>query len=335
MSETKHLIDVAKWIEHNHPLLFRADTTLKQWEHEVLIAKLLETPQSPSHHAEGPTLRSHLRLMLASLYAICDGQVRLTEIEEFARLRGLEDEILEMLQTITENPATFEVFCLVHDLGKQFRVATDAAGEVHYYGHEKEIYRAEVRELVGRLAQAFKLEDRDVEMLVPLVSYHMETPRVFSRGHEAKYVKLIETFATDQGQDADDFIDMLQACVLLDQVFGSRRGQAHGPAPTVDVMPLVNFFLAEREYAPWKLEQKEQARALERKRSLHKVLAGCGLDGHGIMALTKMKPGRELGDLLKKIQEGVLGNGEVAGIEGMWKDEVLKRMREAREKLAL
>ncbi len=73
---------------------------------------------------------------------------------------------------------------------------------------------------------------------------------------------------------------------------------------------------------------------MERKRSLHKVLSDAGLDGHGIMVLTGIKPGRELGDLLKKIQPAVVGE-EVAGIDGMWKDEILKRIRLAREKLGV
>lgn len=330
MAETKHIIDVARFIENNHPLLTKADAVLASVEHEVLIAEMLKTSQSACHHGEGVTVRSHVRLMLTSLMAIVEGHVRLTEIEEFVRLKGYEEEILEMQQTICENAATFEVFCLVHDLGKPFRAAKDAKGEWHYHGHEKDVYRKDILELIQRLAATYKLTDHDVEMLVPLVSYHMEPLRLFSKGHDAKGVKLIEAFATDQGVDADDFIDMLQACVLLDQVLGSRKGS---PAGGVDAKHLVHFFLAEREYAPWKLEAKEKARALERKRSLHKVLADAGLDGHGVMMLTGIKAGPVLGGLLKRIQESVLLEEGVVGMGEVWKDELDRRIVVAREKL--
>lgn len=323
MGETQHLIQVARRIEHDVVLRDRADEILRSLEKEPLMDGLYETPMSPPHHCEGPTVRSHLRLMLMSLYAILDGRIRLVEIEEFARLKGLGDEIAEMQTIIQANPTTLEVFCLIHDVGKQFRVSIDARDQIHYHGHEKDIYRPDVRSLLYRLAEQYRLADRDVEMIMPLVSYHLEPLHRFRASAHARDVRLIAEFATKQGQDSDDFIDLLQACVLLDQVLGSRPATA---------THLANFFVAEREYAPWKLAQKEAARALERKRAVHKVMVECRLDGHGLMALTGMKPGRELGVLLKRIQGAVLGE-EVAEIEEMWKDEIEKRIILARRRL--
>ncbi len=322
MPETKHLLDVLKQVENTRPLLARADEVLEAWQHEELIAGLLKTPQSPPYHTEGPTVRAHLRLMLASLFAITDGAVQLTDIEEFARLKGLEDEILEMQETINENAASLEVFCLVHDIGKQFKMFRDAKG-VHYHGHEKEIYRPEVLALLGRLAKEFRLEDRDVDMLVPLVSYHLASQR-FQKAADPKQVNVLTKFATDQGVDADDFINLLQSAILLDQILGSRPG---------DPTPLINFLLAEREYAPWKLKEKEAARALERKRLIHKILVDVGLDGHGIMQLTGLTPGRELGDLVKKSSRAMEVEDRLETSFGVWQEELTRRILLGRERL--
>ena len=331
MGETLHLLQVARRIEHDVVLRDRADVVLRGLEKEPLMDGLYETPMSNRFHAEGPTVRSHLRLMLMSLFAILDGKIHLLEIEEFARLKGMEDEIQEMEQMLTENPATFEVFCLIHDVGKQFKVFVDDQDHIHYHGHAKEIYRPEIRDLLYRLAAQYKLEDRDVEMIVPLVAFHLEPLHRFRTSAHKKDVELIAKLGAKQGQDSDDFMNMLQAAILLDQVFGSR--EVVGEKITTDANHLVNFLIAEREYAPWKLAQKEAARALERKRSLHKVLVEAKLDGHGMMQLTGMKPGRELGDLLKKIQAAVLEEGELPKEASAWKDELARRLLLARARL--
>jgi len=52
---------------------------------EPLVADSLCTPQDIRFHAEGPFVRDHLRLILMSLYAIQDGTLQLTEIEELRR----------------------------------------------------------------------------------------------------------------------------------------------------------------------------------------------------------------------------------------------------------
>lgn len=330
MPETKHLLDVLRQIENTAPLLARADEVLLRFQSEPLMAGVYATPQSGEHHAEGPTVRSHLRLFLASLFAITDGTVKLLEIEEFARMKGYEEEIQEMQQMLMENPTTFEVFALIHDVGKPFCLTQDPDGMVHYHGHAKEIYRPEIRSLLYRLAEAYKLPDRDVEMIIPLVSYHLVPLYRFKKAANAKDVEVISKFATEQGEDPDDFIDMLQAAILLDQVMGSR--QIVGGKMTVSATHLTNFFIAERAYAPWKLAAKEKARNEARKRIAQKTFREAGLDGAGIMALTGIKSGRELGDLLKKLHAVVLDGGELPKSVDSWKDELVRRIGAAKAK---
>lgn len=85
---------------------------------EPLFAESLLTPQSPSYHGEGPFLRDHLQSMLTALFAINEGDLHLLEVEELRRLKGFEQKILEVEETIREYAALFEVFILVHDIGK-------------------------------------------------------------------------------------------------------------------------------------------------------------------------------------------------------------------------
>ncbi len=87
-------------------------------QEEPLFAESLLTPQSPSYHGEGPFLRDHLQSMLTALFAITEGDFHLLEVEEFRRLKGFEEEILEVEETIREYAALFEVFILMHDIGK-------------------------------------------------------------------------------------------------------------------------------------------------------------------------------------------------------------------------
>jgi hypothetical protein len=85
---------------------------------EPLVADSLCTPQDIRFHAEGPFVRDHLRLILMSLYAIQDGTLRLTEIEELRRLKAYGYEIEELNNIFKENFAWFEAFALCHDAAK-------------------------------------------------------------------------------------------------------------------------------------------------------------------------------------------------------------------------
>lgn len=320
--QTLYLADALKKIERDALLSERAETVLNEWEHETLFAKLYETPQSPPHHAEGPTVRSHLHRMLVGLFAIVEGKLSVLEVEEFARVKGYTDEFREMEQTIKEHAATFEVFALVHDVGKQFCVTQDETGRAHYLGHEKEIHRGEVRELLGRLAVHYRLSDRDVDYLMPLISFHLEPMRRLQKGHDPKHVRLLEAIATKEGLDADDFIDLLQAAAFLDQVIGSVPGE---------VEPLIRFFLAEAEHAPWKRARKDEQKALQKRQEAQRVFHTVGLDGEGVMKLTGMRPSRDLGALLQAVQGAARGEREV---DKHWSRELQQRVLEARKSLS-
>lgn len=105
----------------------RAEETLTFWKkQEPLFAELLETPQSPPYHCEGPTLREHLLLMLKTLHALASDTLILSRIEEFVREKGQESVWQEMTTLLKKEEAFFEVFCLCHDIAKQSLVWFDA-----------------------------------------------------------------------------------------------------------------------------------------------------------------------------------------------------------------
>jgi hypothetical protein len=332
MPDTRHLKSIIAEVEQTSAFFDRADDTLRRWEHEPLMDGQYETPQSADHHAEGLTLRHHLRRMLAFLYALTDGQLHLNEIEEFARLKGYEGEIQEMEETITENAATFEVFALIHDVGKQFRVDVDDRGSIHYFSHEKDVYRPDTQVLLAKMKMAYRLTDRDVELLIPLISQHMEPLRRFRHAHDPKHIALLSAYATDQGQDTDDFLDALQAAVLLDQVFGSW--QIKHEKHVIDPQHLINFLIAEHEYAPWKREQREKQLMLLRQQQQNRIFREVGLDGGGLMQLTGMRPSRELGALLKQVQGSVKDGGGLGQVGASFKKELERRVELARSRLA-
>lgn len=120
-----HLFDVLmNRIESDRELFDRAEAMLHAVSvAEPLMAQSLQTPQDVRYHAEGPFVRDHLRLMLMSLYAIEEGTLHLTEIEELARLKGYEHEVEELEQTFREHTSWFEAFILVHDVAKWNTIA--------------------------------------------------------------------------------------------------------------------------------------------------------------------------------------------------------------------
>ena len=114
---------------------FEQDRFLLEWTDHILreargkypiLADAFDTPQSADKHAEGPVLEDHLRKMLMALYALVEGRFSLSDIEEFARMRGYEGEFEELEETIKERAAFFKAFCIVHDIGKAATISFSA-----------------------------------------------------------------------------------------------------------------------------------------------------------------------------------------------------------------
>ena len=325
--ETEHLQTIANRIEHDEAFTKKAEEVLLRWQNEPLMAGTYETPQSSHFHAEGKVVRDHLRYILTALFAIVEGKVHLAEIEEFARLKGLNREVQEMEETIKEHGATLEVFALIHDVGKQFCVSIDDNNEIHYHGHEKSVWRKDIQDLLQKMAAVYRLSEHEAERVALLTSHHLFLMHHFNHGHDAKKIEVLNALATKAGEDADDFFDLLQACALLDQVFGSRMQV--NEKRTVDYKHLVNSFIAEAEYAPWKREKREQELLEEKRRKINKLFKEVGLDGSSMMRLLHLPGSRDFGILLKSMQAAARGEQEV---DAAWSDEAKRRVEEFKKK---
>lgn len=119
LRETEFFDVIMSSVETDRALYDRAEAMLHGASMaEPLIAETLKTPQDIRWHAEGPMVRDHLRLILMSLYAVEEGKLRLSAIEELARMKGYEHEIEELENLLREHVSWFEAFALVHDSAK-------------------------------------------------------------------------------------------------------------------------------------------------------------------------------------------------------------------------
>lgn len=384
--EAEYLDDALLRIERDRALGDRAEKRLKKIAaDEPLIADLLRTPQSPRHHAEGPFVSDHVRMMLAALYGILEEKLHLIDIEEFRRLKGYEGEIDELEETLKENAAFFETFALVHDAAKWATVfftanpgtrgstlgftmdrsmhwedvgASERAkmrnrylelyGEcarlhprepsnlvqaqffaaygidVHYPGHDHAISSPVYLDLLKRLSRSARLTDRDTALLEDMIVHHLDPIQDFDAVRPERidrYVRL----AQKHGFDLDDYLDVLQACVFLDGVCGSKR--AGGEGVRHDGTLIVHFFQSEHGFAPWKRAAKAEQRALEEKRERNRLFRVVGLDGVALMELLNMQSSPEFGTVLKRIHAAVSGEGNMPALRQELVYEIKERVR--------
>jgi len=329
--DTMTILSALNMLERDALLVERVHTVLRDAEQEPLIQQLFQTPQSPEYHAEGPIVKHHVRQMLLSLFGLLEGKFSLLKMEEFAGRKELRDDVVEMEQVIKENAATFEVFAILHDVGKPFRLQKGSDGLYHYHGHEKEIFRPEVQELLHRLADQYRLTAHDRAMLTEMISLHMEPLRRFSNAHEPKDIDVLTRHITKRALDADDFLDLLQGGVLLDQVLGSF--QHVGEKRVVQTDQLINFFIAEHAYAPWKREQRAQKHQAVQRQMEQAIFHEVGLDGDAMMKLTGMKPGKPLGALLQSLQRAAKGIEETPELPEGFQNEIRSRLQMAHDRI--
>jgi hypothetical protein len=117
--DSRFLNETLRLLHQDEALLAIADDRLHQAaQAEPLFAEALRTPQSPTHHAEGPFLRDHIRAMLIALEALVEEKMHVIDIEEFRVMKGYEGEIEELEEMIKEQAALFETYALCHDIGK-------------------------------------------------------------------------------------------------------------------------------------------------------------------------------------------------------------------------
>ncbi|MFH1315682.1 MAG: hypothetical protein ABIH67_04800, partial [Candidatus Uhrbacteria bacterium] len=145
------------------------------------------------------------------------------------------------------------------------------------HGHARLIFAPELNKVVRALAKENRLPENDIDLLEELIAVHMDTAHYFwGKADPQDYAHFVE-YSAGIGQDADDFLDLLQAAAFLDKVCGSWKLSAGGYWHSCEI--LTNFLQAEHDYAPWRREAAEERRAkreLEKRREIYRQV---GLDG--------------------------------------------------------
>ncbi|HLD20883.1 MAG TPA: hypothetical protein VJB64_02205 [Patescibacteria group bacterium] len=201
---------------------------------------------------------------------------------------------------------------------------------VHYPTHARKIDAPVFAALLTRLCHAHDVSDRDRSMVGDLIAQHMECEFDFKIRRPAR-IRRYTHLAFKRGYDADDFIDLAQGCLLLDQVVGSRRLSAQGYWH--DPRSLIHFLQSEHDFAPHRRAEKEALRETREKKERNRVLRETGLDGMAMMDVLGMEPGPEFGLALRRIHTAVFGQGEMPHFGKKIDTEIERRAGEYYKKM--
>lgn len=179
--------------------------------------------------------------------------------------------------------------------------------DAHYPGHARKIHAPVFEDVLDRMCRANRLPPRDRDLLDDLIAHHLEVVDDFSQPQPSRMHRYLQ-LASHRGYDADDYIDLMQGCLLLDMV-GSKRSNVRGSWH--DPTAFINCLKSEHDWAPYRRAQKEVLRAQEEKKKRNRVLKEVGLDGVALLELLGMEPGAEFGRALRRIHAAILGQGEM------------------------
>jgi hypothetical protein len=176
--------------------------------------------------------------------------------------------------------------------------------DVHYPHHDRMIFTHTYHALLERFSLAHRLTPLDQSMLEDIIGHHLLIGADFSEVRPSR-VKRYMFLAQKRGYDADDFIDLMQACLFLDMTAGSMRKK--GSTFIHDPLAFINFLRSEHEYAPERRLKKEVERVEQQGKERRRCFREAGLDGVAMLELLRMDPGPEFGRRLKKIHQAILG----------------------------
>lgn len=195
--------------------------------------------------------------------------------------------------------------------------------DVHYAGHDRAIHSPVYRALLDRVSSRRRLQPRDVDLLETLIAHHLDPIADFALPNPAAILRY-HAIAAKHGYDADDFVDLLQGCLFLDTVCGSRH-RADGRVRN-DPSILINFLRSEHDFAPWRRAEKERVREEKKKRARNVLFREAGLDGLGLMDLLRMEPGPKFGKVLATIQAAIVDGTEIPKFAKAIDVEIEKRI---------
>lgn len=181
--------------------------------------------------------------------------------------------------------------------------------KVHYHRHGRHVHTPVYAALVDRFCRAFDLPGVDHDLMVDLISHHMEVITDFESGMNPAKIQRYVKLAKKRGYDPDEYLHLMQACLLIDAVFGCKRfgpkGYWHEPAV------LIHCLQSEHNWAPWRRAARQKVHEERKKREQNQAYKAAGLDGVALMDVLDMDPGPEFGLMLRRIHAAIQGQGEM------------------------
>ncbi len=181
--------------------------------------------------------------------------------------------------------------------------------QIHYPHHGRKIHAPMYEDLLDRFCEAHQLPSRDRDLLDDLISHHLEFNGDFSKEPKASYIGRYIHLAKKRGYDSDDFIDLMQGCLFLDMVVGSKRLAPHGYWH--DPTPLENCLRSEHDWAPQRRMERAKLNESKESRERNRAFQQAGLDGLSLMDLLGMEAGKEFGTTLRRVHAAILGKGDM------------------------
>ncbi len=344
--DRKFLLD---WIEQD-VLLSKAGVRARNVVAELVgkipeVKKLVETPQTSPHHAEGPTVEAHLVRILSVLFAVTGSitpwspsvgegprgspvgatpEGGLLDIEEFVREKILFAEWKSLFSTITQNEKFLSAYAFAHDLGKAECVKIDDAGRVHYLGHDRAGASSSYAYAREAILKYFGLPSSSAKLLTELIRLHMDIITTFQSSANIAEFRAFVALAGRAGLNKELFLDLAPACLFLDAVAGSLE-EVDGRR-FHDMTPLINWHRAEREAMPERHEAREAGEKKASKMAVKKAYADANLSPEEVFELLGTPIGPVRGEVMKKIDE-LVKNHEAKIDFGEQTEEIRKRAK--------
>jgi hypothetical protein len=179
---------------------------------------------------------------------------------------------------------------------------------VHYPHHSRKIHAPVYLDFLDRFCVANELPENQHALLEDMIVHHMEFNTVFNKVSPSQIGRFIH-LANKRGYDADDFLDVMQGCLFLDAVLGSKRLAPHGYWHDSEV--LMNCLKSEHDWTPWRRGHKLKQLEKSEKRRRLAIFKEVGLDGISLMDLLELDPGPEFGITLRRIHAAAQGKGDM------------------------
>ena len=368
--ESESLDEVLYKLETDEELLSRVDEYIESRKREFPVLKsALSLPQSADVHAEGLEVEDHVRAVLRVLFAVESGSLKLSNIHEVRQMRGFEEEWTDVEFSMRENFATIRTALLGSQLGKlstiEFSSDTDLTTldayresfdkwksdhptdtridlgvefflamrtSVGYPYASKHLFDTEISATLDELMTKEMLSDHSDLYSRELVLLAPEAISIFKSRDDASSYERIKHLVLSHGIDEEPFMRILQAFLFVTEVAGTKHLSPHGTWHNFTL--LENFLHAENAASPDRRELARARREDELEKKWQEAFHEEKLDGKGLMELLGMKPGRELGSLLKEVQSVARGqDGELPKLDSEKQKEIHSRIRAVRDRM--